>query len=65
MSALAPIVDLYDAVSLCYAVQVGGENISSYKGAPRLAVEKETEPFDTGKEGETIVEYPPQGEVVQ
>jgi DNA/RNA-binding domain of Phe-tRNA-synthetase-like protein len=41
MPALDPIVDLYNAVSLRYAVPVGGENISAYQGSPRLAVAKE------------------------
>ena len=64
MPALDPVVDLYNAVSLQYAVPVGGENISAYQGSPRLVVARGTEPFDTVKEGETAVEYPPQGEVI-
>jgi Uncharacterized conserved protein len=64
MPALDPIVDLYNAVSLRYAVPVGGENIAAYQGTPRLVVAKGTEPFDTVKEGETVVEYPSQGEVI-
>ncbi len=64
MPALDPIVDIYNAVSLRYAVPVGGENISAYQGSPRLAVANGTEPFDTVKEGETAVEYPSQGEVI-
>lgn len=58
MPALDPIVDLYNAVSLRYAVPVGGENISAYRGAPCLAMAKGTEPFNTLKEGETTIEYP-------
>lgn len=64
MLALDPIVDLYNAVSLRYAVPVGGENIAVYQGVPRLIVAKGTEPFDTVKEGKTVVEYPSQGEVI-
>ncbi|HHH6298440.1 B3/4 domain-containing protein [Kosakonia sp. YIM B13605] len=64
MPALDPIVDLYNAVSLRYAVPVGGENIAAYQGSPRLIVAKGTEPFDTVKDGEPAVEYPPQGEVI-
>ncbi|MGG2078402.1 B3/B4 domain-containing protein [Lelliottia nimipressuralis] len=64
MPALDPVVDLYNAVSLKYAVPVGGENIAAYQGAPRLVVAKGTEPFDTVKEGEPAVEYPSQGEVI-
>lgn len=64
MPALDPIVDLYNAVSLRYAIPVGGENIAAYQGAPRLVVAKGTEPFDTVKGGETAIEYPSQGEVI-
>jgi DNA/RNA-binding domain of Phe-tRNA-synthetase-like protein len=41
MPALDPIVDLYNAVSLRYAIPVGGENIAAYQGSPRLVVAKE------------------------
>lgn len=64
MPALDPVVDLYNAVSLRYAIPVGGENIAAYQGSPRLIVAKGTEPFDTVKDGEPAVEYPPQGEVI-
>nr|WP_274618606.1 B3/4 domain-containing protein [Pantoea dispersa] len=64
MPALDPIVDLYNAVSLRYAVPVGGENIAAYQGSPRLVLAKGTEPFDTVKDGETAIEYPSQGEVI-
>ncbi|WP_256813813.1 MULTISPECIES: B3/4 domain-containing protein [unclassified Serratia (in: enterobacteria)] len=64
MPALDPIVDLYNAVSLRYAIPVGGENIAAYKGSPRLVIAEGTEPFDTVKEGETTVEYPSQYEVI-
>ncbi|WP_413676398.1 B3/4 domain-containing protein [Pantoea dispersa] len=64
LPALDPIVDLYNAVSLRYAVPVGGENIAAYQGAPRLTVATGTEPFDTMKEGVLAVEYPAPGEVV-
>lgn len=40
---------------------MGGENISPYQGSPHLEV---TEPFDTVKKGETVVEFPSQGEVI-
>jgi len=64
LPALDPIVDLYNAVSLRYAIPVGGENIAAYRGLPRLAVAQGTEPFDTIKEGEKIIEYPAPGEVI-
>lgn len=64
MPALDPVVDLYNAVSLRYAIPVGGENISAYQGAPRLTIAEGTEPFDTIKEGASVIEYPSPGEVV-
>jgi len=64
MPALDPVVDLYNAVSLRYAIPVGGENITAYQGSPRLIVAEGTEPFDTIKEGEPAVEYPARGEVI-
>lgn len=64
MMALDPVVDLYNAVSLRYAIPVGGENISAYQGSPRLIVAEGTEPFDTVKEGEPAMEYPSRGEVI-
>ncbi len=45
MPALDPIVDLYNAVSLRYAIPVGGENIAAYQGSPRLVVAEGTEPL--------------------
>ncbi|WP_460371953.1 B3/4 domain-containing protein [Pseudomonas sp. Tul1A2] len=64
LPSLDPIVDLYNAISIEYAIPVGGENIEAYAGAPHLVVAKGSEPFDTMKEGVPAVEYPDAGEVV-
>lgn len=64
MAAIDPIVDLYNAVSLRYAVPVGGENLAAYVGAPHLKLADGSEPFDTVKEGQIVHEYPDAGEVV-
>ncbi|WP_460064577.1 B3/B4 domain-containing protein [Pseudomonas sp. S2_H08] len=64
LPSLDPIVDLYNAISIEYAIPVGGENIDAYAGSPRLVVADGTEPFDTMKEGVPAVEYPDAGEVV-
>lgn len=64
MAAIDPVVDLYNAVSLRYAVPVGGENGDAYQGNPRLVVASGNEPFDSIKDGQVIVEYPDIGEVV-
>lgn len=64
MAALDPVVDLYNAVSLRYAIPVGGENLDAYSGSPRLIVSSGNEPFDIFKDGIAEVEYPDVGEVV-
>lgn len=64
LPAIDPIVDLYNAISLRYAVPVGGENIAAYVGAPCLTLADGSEPFDTLKEGEPALESPEPGEVI-
>lgn len=62
--SINPVVDLYNAVSLRYAVPVGGENFDAYVGQPFLTIADGTEPFDTTVSGEPVVETPVPGEVV-
>ena|SRR5207253_1934472 len=64
LASIDPVVDLYNAISIEYAVPVGGENVEAYVGSPRLAVADGSEPFDTMKEGAPAHEYPDSGEVV-
>lgn len=64
MPAIDPVVDLYNAISIQYALPVGGENIAAYAGAPRLVIAQGNEPFDTIKEGELVSETPEPGEVI-
>jgi DNA/RNA-binding domain of Phe-tRNA-synthetase-like protein len=59
-----PIVDLYNAVSIAYAVPVGGEDISRYVGLPKLSVANGDEEFETVKEGVPYIEHPEKGEVI-
>lgn len=61
---LDPVVDIYNAVSIRYAIPVGGENLAAYTGAPRLTLADGSEPFDTVKEGQPGMEYPEVGEVI-
>ena len=49
LPSIDPIVDLYNAISIQYAIPVGGENLAAYAGAPRLAIADGTELFDTMK----------------
>jgi len=64
MPAIDPVVDLYNAISIQYALPVGGENIAAYVGAPRLVIADGSESFDTVKEGEVVYESPEPGEVI-
>jgi len=64
LPSLDPVVDIYNAVSIRYAIPVGGENLAAYTGAPRLTLADGSEPFDTVKEGQPDVEYPDAGEVI-
>jgi DNA/RNA-binding domain of Phe-tRNA-synthetase-like protein len=64
LSSIDPVVDLYNAVSLQFAVPVGGENASAYVGRPRLVVADGSEVFDTVKNGGPATEHPAAGEVV-
>jgi DNA/RNA-binding domain of Phe-tRNA-synthetase-like protein len=59
-----PVVDLYNAISLEFAIPVGGENLAAYVGAPRLVIATGAEVFDTVKDGNRIDEHPEPGEVV-
>lgn len=58
------VVDLYNAVSLRYAVPVGGENARAYDGPPRLCRATGREPFETMAEGAPRTEQPEPGEVI-
>lgn len=64
MAGIDPVVDLYNAVSIHYAIPVGGENFSNYDGQPRLTIAQGTERFDTMKEGVAAEECPEAGEVI-
>jgi DNA/RNA-binding domain of Phe-tRNA-synthetase-like protein len=57
-------VDLYNAISVGYAIPVGGENAAAYTGNPRLIRATGHESFDTLKDGIEQVETVPSGEVV-
>jgi DNA/RNA-binding domain of Phe-tRNA-synthetase-like protein len=59
-----PVVDLYNAISLRYALPVGGENLDAYLGVPRLTIADGSEAFDTMKDGNPASEAPEAGEVV-
>ena len=58
------LTDAYNAVSVAYAVPLGGEDADRYEGPPRLVRAQGDEPFDTTAGGEPVVEHPEPGEVV-
>jgi DNA/RNA-binding domain of Phe-tRNA-synthetase-like protein len=64
LPSIDPVVDLYNAISLKYAIPVGGENMAAYQGSPRLVVSAGCEVFDTMKSGAPATEFPDAGEVV-
>lgn len=58
------VVDIYNAVSLRYAIPVGGENADAYAGMPRLVRATGSESFETMQAGVPVSETPDEGEVV-
>jgi DNA/RNA-binding domain of Phe-tRNA-synthetase-like protein len=64
LPTISAVVDLYNAVSVRFAVPIGGENISAYAGDPLLKRATGRETFDTVKDGSPCLEAVPVGEVV-
>jgi DNA/RNA-binding domain of Phe-tRNA-synthetase-like protein len=58
------VVDLYNALSLRFAVPVGGEDAIAYEGPPRLIRATGDELFDTVSEGQPRQEAVETGEVI-
>lgn len=58
------VVDLYNALSLRFAVPVGGEDASAYVGPPHLVRAIGDETFDTMADGQLKLERVEKGEVV-
>lgn len=58
------LTDLYNAVSVLHQLPVGGEDLTTYAGPPRLLRATGAEGFDTVANGEPVVEHPEPGEVV-
>jgi DNA/RNA-binding domain of Phe-tRNA-synthetase-like protein len=64
LPSINAVVDLYNAISVRYALPVGGEDIDRYASTPVLMRASGTETFDTIKEGAPYLETVPAGEVV-
>ncbi|WP_313466006.1 B3/B4 domain-containing protein, partial [Pseudomonas nitroreducens] len=64
LPVIDPVVDLYNAISVQFAIPVGGENLAAYAGTPRLVIADGNELFDTMKDGAPAHESPESGEVI-
>ncbi|MGY5451983.1 B3/B4 domain-containing protein [Agarivorans sp. MS3-6] len=64
MQSIDPVIDIYNSISIRYAIPVGGEDMDSYQGTPTLTIADGSECFDTMKNGEPSIEYPNAGEVI-
>ena len=64
LPGINPVVDLYNTLSVAYAIPIGGEDIDAYRGNPRLHVSTGNELFDTVKDSAPFQEPVPAGEVV-
>ena len=58
------LTDIYNAISVLYQVPLGGEDLTRYRGAPRLVRATGQERFDTVAGGEPVIEHPEPGEVI-
>jgi DNA/RNA-binding domain of Phe-tRNA-synthetase-like protein len=64
LPAINWLVDLYNAISVEFALPVGGEDLARTAGVSRLTIAAGGEPFDTVRSGEAVVDHPDAGEVV-
>lgn len=59
-----PVTDLYNGISISHVLPIGGEDFSTYAGAPRLVLATGDEPFDTIDKGEPVIDHPTPDEVI-
>jgi DNA/RNA-binding domain of Phe-tRNA-synthetase-like protein len=64
LPAINRLVDLYNAVSVEFALPIGGEDLARTAGGSRLTIATGAESFDSFRSGQPIVEHPAAGEVV-
>lgn len=58
------LTDVYNAVSVIHQIPFGGEDLTRYRGAPRLLRATGEETFDTVADGHDVIEHPEPGEVI-
>jgi DNA/RNA-binding domain of Phe-tRNA-synthetase-like protein len=64
LGTINAVVDLYNAVSLRYAIPVGGEDLAAYQGVPHLVRAAGDERFPAMRDGQPVDEAVDPGEVV-
>jgi DNA/RNA-binding domain of Phe-tRNA-synthetase-like protein len=64
LPAINRLDDLYNSVSVEFALPVGGEDLARTAGTSRLTRATGAESFDTFRSGEPVVDRPAPGEVV-
>ena len=64
LASINAVVDLYNAVSLRFAVPVGGEDLAMYHGVPRLLRAAGDEVFQATRDGQSVDETVDRGEVI-
>ncbi|SEG82789.1 B3/B4 domain-containing protein (DNA/RNA-binding domain of Phe-tRNA-synthetase) [Thermomonospora echinospora] len=64
LPAINRVVDAYNAVSVEYALPIGGEDLDTYQGTARLVRARGDEGFETTAGGAPAIEHPDAGEVV-
>lgn len=64
LPTINPVVDLYNTISVAFAIPIGGEDVAAYASSPTLMQATGGEHFDTVKDGAPFLEPVPAGEVV-
>jgi DNA/RNA-binding domain of Phe-tRNA-synthetase-like protein len=64
LPSINAVVDAYNAISVRFAIPVGGENVSAYRGNPRLTRATGKETFATLRDGLPDEEAVEPGEVI-
>jgi DNA/RNA-binding domain of Phe-tRNA-synthetase-like protein len=64
LPAINWLTDIYNALSVRHVLPSGGEDWDQAMGTQQLRFARGDEPFDTSKDGETVIDHPQPGEVV-
>jgi len=64
LPSINAVVDLYNAISVKFALPVGGEDLDAYAGQPRLVMASGSEKFDTVRDGADVAEGVDAGQVI-